>query len=53
MNTGFTILIVDDEKNTREGLKQFLERLNYDVVDAASGKEAMSQRTIFLTAISR
>jgi DNA-binding NtrC family response regulator len=34
-----TILIVDDEKNTREGLKKFLEGLNYDVLTASDGEE--------------
>jgi len=38
---GSTILIVDDEKNTREGLKQFLSGLDYDVFLAANGKEAL------------
>lgn len=33
------ILIVDDEKNTREGLKRFLEGLDYDVLTAADGDE--------------
>lgn len=36
-----TILIADDEKNTREGLKQFLEALDYDVFLAADGHEAL------------
>jgi len=35
-----TILVADDEKNTREGLKQFLEGLEYDVMTAADGIEA-------------
>jgi DNA-binding NtrC family response regulator len=34
-----TILIVDDEKNTREGLKQFLEAQDYDVITASEGRE--------------
>ena len=38
-----TILIVDDEKNTREGLKKFLENRDYDVVTAESGEEALRQ----------
>ncbi len=41
MNFGSTILIVDDEKNTREGLKQFLSGLDYDVFLASNGKEAL------------
>ena len=35
-----SILIADDEKNTREGLQQFLEGLDYDVMTAADGQEA-------------
>lgn len=35
-----TILVVDDEKNTRDGVVQFLEGLSYDVISAASGEEA-------------
>jgi two-component system, NtrC family, response regulator AtoC len=41
MSVGATILIVDDEKNARQGLKQFLLGLNYDVIDAGTGKEAI------------
>lgn len=33
-----TILIVEDEKNSREGLRQFLETLDYDVVTAGDGE---------------
>ena len=36
-----TILIVDDEKNTRDGLKLYLEGLDYDVLTAEDGIEAM------------
>lgn len=36
-----TLLIVDDEKNTREGLKKFLEGLDYDVLTAEGGEEAL------------
>ena len=36
-----TILVVDDEKNTREGLAKFLERLDYDVQTATGGEEAL------------
>jgi DNA-binding NtrC family response regulator len=36
-----TLLIVDDEKNTRDGLKQFLEGQGYDVLTAANAEEAM------------
>jgi len=38
-----TILIVDDEKNAREGLKQFLEGLDYDVLIASSGQDGWDQ----------
>lgn len=34
-----TILIVDDEKNTRDGLKQFLEAQDFDVLTASDGRE--------------
>ncbi len=34
-----TILIVDDEANTRTGLVQFLESLDYDVLTASDGNE--------------
>lgn len=33
------ILIVDDEANTRKGLAQFLESLDYDVFTASDGEE--------------
>ena len=42
MSIGSSILIVDDERNTREGLKHFLSGLDYDVYVAESGKEAIS-----------
>ncbi|MBI4368306.1 MAG: sigma-54-dependent Fis family transcriptional regulator [Candidatus Omnitrophica bacterium] len=42
MSYGSTILIVDDEKNTREGLKQFLNDLGYEVLLAGSAKEGMA-----------
>ncbi len=35
-----TLLIVEDDKNTREGLQQFLEGLGYETLSAASGEEA-------------
>ncbi len=35
------IIVVDDEKNTREGLKWALDRENYDIRLAADGKEAI------------
>src|SRR3989338_9448571 len=36
-----TILVVDDEKNTREGIKPILESWDYDVVLAENGKAAL------------
>ena len=36
-----TILIVDDEKNIREGLKKALQPSNYHIFLAANGKEAL------------
>jgi DNA-binding NtrC family response regulator len=41
MNLGTSILVVDDEKNAREGLARFLLDLNFDVCTAASGKDAL------------
>ena len=38
-----TILIVDDEKNTRDGLKKFLEARDFDVSAADGGEEALRQ----------
>lgn len=38
-----SILVVDDEKNTREGLAKFLEGLDYDVERASSGEEALGK----------
>ena len=39
MSVFATLLIVDDEKNTREGLQRFLEGLGFDVITAADGEE--------------
>ncbi|HPL56825.1 MAG TPA: sigma-54 dependent transcriptional regulator [Flexilinea sp.] len=37
----FTVLVVDDEENFREGIKQYLSRdVNYEILDAASLSEA-------------
>ena len=36
-----TILLVEDEPNARKGLTQFLQGLDYDVMAAANGKEAL------------
>jgi len=36
-----TILLVEDEPNARKGLTQFLQGLDYDVMTASDGKEAL------------
>ncbi len=36
-----SILLVEDEANSRKGLTQFLQGLDYDVITAANGKEAL------------
>jgi len=36
-----TILLVDDDRNTLEGLKTFLEGLDYDVLTAENGKTGL------------
>ncbi|MBI3313856.1 MAG: sigma-54-dependent Fis family transcriptional regulator [Candidatus Omnitrophica bacterium] len=36
-----TLLLIEDEKNTREGLKQFLEAKGYEVLLAADGVEGL------------
>ena len=36
-----SILLVEDEANARKGLTQFLQGLDYDVITAANGKEAL------------
>jgi two-component system, NtrC family, response regulator AtoC len=41
MSSGVTILIVDDEQNTREGLQRFLDNLNYDALSAKNAKDAL------------
>lgn len=38
-----TILIVDDDNNTREGLKQFLEASDYEVITAKDGAEGFEK----------
>lgn len=38
-----SILVVEDEINTREGLVQFLESLNYEVLTATNGKEGWEE----------
>lgn len=39
MSVFATILIVEDEKNAREGMQQFLESKGYDVITARDGNE--------------
>ena len=41
MNHWESILVVDDEKNSREGLGKFLENQGYDIQLAGSAKEAI------------
>ena len=36
-----SILLVEDEANSRKGLTQFLQGLDYDVITATNGKEAL------------
>ncbi len=36
-----SILLVEDEVNARKGLTQFLQGLDYDVITASNGKEAL------------
>jgi DNA-binding NtrC family response regulator len=36
-----TILLVEDEPNARKGLTQFLQGLDYDVMTASNGREAL------------
>ncbi|MFH0986321.1 MAG: sigma-54 dependent transcriptional regulator [Candidatus Omnitrophota bacterium] len=36
-----SILLVEDDANSRKGLTQFLQGLDYDVLTAANGKEAL------------
>lgn len=36
-----SILLVEDESNARKGLTQFLQELDYDVITATNGKEAL------------
>lgn len=38
-----TILIVEDEKHTREGLRQFLEGQDYEVLTAGDGEEGFKR----------
>lgn len=38
-----SILLVEDEANARKGLTQFLQGLEYDVITAANGKEALER----------
>jgi DNA-binding NtrC family response regulator len=39
----FTILVVDDEKNIRDGLAEFLKMEGYDAVSAQDGEEAIER----------
>lgn len=44
---GARILVVDDEKQIRRMLKAALEGYGYDIAEAASGHEGLSQTSIF------
>jgi two-component system, OmpR family, KDP operon response regulator KdpE len=44
---GARILVVDDEKQIRRMLKAALEGYGYDIAEAASGQEGLSQTSIF------
>lgn len=44
---GARVLVVDDEKQIRRMLKAALEGYDYDVGEAASGREGLSQASIF------
>lgn len=37
------VLVVDDEENIREVLSNYLDSMNYDVVTAVDGQEALSK----------
>jgi putative two-component system response regulator len=39
-----TVLVVDDEEGIRQALNRFLSRLNYRVLQAASGAEALERQ---------
>ena len=43
MQSAATILIVDDEKNIREGLKLFLKREGYTIILSENGNDAIEQ----------
>lgn len=40
-NSKYTILVVEDETNTRKGIEQFLESAGYKVIAAKNGQEAL------------
>lgn len=42
MSLSTTILLAEDDNNTREGLRQYLESRNFDVIPAADGEEAFT-----------
>ena len=44
---GVRILVVDDEKQIRRMLRAALEGYGYDIAEAASGHEGLSQTSIF------
>ena len=40
-NSRYTILVAEDEANTRKGIEQFLESAGYKVIAAKNGQEAL------------
>jgi DNA-binding NtrC family response regulator len=45
---GHRVLVVEDEKSSREGLKGLLAHWGYEVQEATDGQEALEKATVFL-----
>lgn len=45
------ILIADDDESSRRGLKMLLSRWDYEVEEAADGREAIEKAKVFLPAL--
>ncbi|WP_409294897.1 response regulator transcription factor [Peribacillus sp. SCS-26] len=43
---GTKVLVVDDEKNIREVISSYLKKAGYEALEAASGREALSQAAV-------
>lgn len=41
MTSKISVLVVDDEENSRDGIARFLRKSNFDVFTAGNGKEAL------------